>query len=291
MGFHFPLMPRLYMAIRQADRSPLVWALERTPSLPESCQWCVFLRNHDELTLEMVTEEERQWMWQEYAPDPRMRLNQGIRRRLAPLLDNDHRKIELAYSLLFSLPGSPVIYYGDEIGMGDNIQLPDRNGVRTPMQWNSSASAGFSSASPAQFYAPIIQDEGYGPGWVNVEDQLRDPGSLLNRIRQMISVRKAYPLMGEGGLRWQSTDNQAIAAYWREGQNMQAGKGESPVSSSVLVLNNLSPQFQPIHIELPVGTRAQDLLDGSEIEISPAGQWIVELGPYAYRWLEISAGE
>ena len=136
MGFHFPVMPRIYMALRKGDRRALEWILERTPPIPEDCQWCTFLRNHDELTLEMVTEEERQWMWQEYAPEPRMRLNLGIRRRLAPLLDNDRRKIELANSLLFTLPGSPVIYYGDEIGMGDNIWLPDRNGVRTPMQWD-----------------------------------------------------------------------------------------------------------------------------------------------------------
>jgi maltose alpha-D-glucosyltransferase / alpha-amylase len=143
MGFHFPVMPRIYMSIRPGQRYPLVWILDRTPPIPEDCQWCTFLRNHDELTLEMVTEEERQWMWHEYAPEERMRLNLGIRRRLAPLLDNDRRKIELANSLLFTMPGSPIIYYGDEIGMGDNIWLEDRNGVRTPMQWDSSPNAGF----------------------------------------------------------------------------------------------------------------------------------------------------
>ena len=155
------------------------WILERTPPIPEDCQWCIFLRNHDELTLEMVTEEERQWMWQDYAPEPRMRLNLGIRRRLAPLLDNDRRKIELANSLLFTLPGSPIIYYGDEIGMGDNIWLPDRNGVRTPMQWEKSTNAGFSAAQPGGLYAPVITSEPYAPAQVNVADQVADPGIAL----------------------------------------------------------------------------------------------------------------
>jgi maltose alpha-D-glucosyltransferase/alpha-amylase len=153
MGFHFPLMPRIFMALQKGDATPIVRILEQTPAIPDNTQWCTFLRNHDELTLEMVTEEERQWMWEQYAPDPRMRLNLGIRRRLAPLLDNDRQKIELAYSLLFTLPGSPVIYYGDEIGMGDNIWLDDRNGVRTPLQWNSERNAGFSSAQPDKLYA------------------------------------------------------------------------------------------------------------------------------------------
>ena len=158
MGFHFPIMPRIYMALKKEDASSLRWILERTPPIPDNCQWCTFLRNHDELTLEMVTEEERQWMWQEYAGEPRMRLNLGIRRRLAPLLDNNQRKIALANSLLFSLPGSPTIYYGDEIGMGDNIWLPDRNGVRTPMQWKPDTNAGFSTANPDELYSPLISD-------------------------------------------------------------------------------------------------------------------------------------
>ena len=181
MGFHFPLMPRIYMALRKADKQPLEWVLKRTPPIPEDCQWCVFLRNHDELTLEMVTEEERQWMWQEYAPDARMRLNLGIRRRLTPLLDNDRRKIDVANSLLFTMPGSPIIYYGDEIGMGDNIWLPDRNGVRTPMQWEDGLNAGFSSATEDQVYAPVIQDDPYGVQWVNVAAQQADPGSQYAR--------------------------------------------------------------------------------------------------------------
>ncbi len=171
MGFHFPLMPRIFMALHKQDVSPLLWILERTPEIPENCQWCTFLRNHDELTLEMVTDGERQWMWQAYAPEPRMRLNLGIRRRLAPLLDNDRRKIELINSLLFTLPGSPIIYYGDEIGMGDNIWLPDRSGVRTPMQWTDGTNAGFSSAAPSSLYAPIINDPIYSPEMVNIRSQ------------------------------------------------------------------------------------------------------------------------
>ncbi len=202
MGFHFPVMPRIFMALRQADRTPLVWILGRTPPIPDNCQWCTFLRNHDELTLEMVTEEERQWMWQEYAPEPRMRLNLGIRRRLAPLLDDDRRKIELANSLLFTLPGSSILYYGDEIGMGDNIWLPDRNGVRTPMQWTSAVNAGFSSAAPKSLYLPLIDNSVYGPAHINVADERAHPDSLLNRLRRLIAVRKQHPAFGRGSFTW-----------------------------------------------------------------------------------------
>ncbi len=209
MGFHFPVMPRIYMALKKEDKSDLVWILERTPPIPDECQWCIFLRNHDELTLEMVTEDERQWMWEQYAPEPAMRLNLGIRRRLAPLLDNDRRKIELANSLLFTLPGSPIIYYGDEIGMGDNIRLPDRNGVRTPMQWSTGVNAGFSQASPDQLYAPVIQHSPYGPEDVNVEAQRNDPQSLWNRLRRMISLRKAHPVLGWGDFKWAESGSPA----------------------------------------------------------------------------------
>jgi maltose alpha-D-glucosyltransferase/alpha-amylase len=180
MGFHFPIMPRLYMGLKKGSAEDMREILRRTPSIPDNCQWCTFLRNHDELTLEMVTEEERQWMWEQYAPEPRMRLNLGIRRRLAPLLDNDQRKIRLAHSLLFTLPGSPILYYGDEIGMGDNIWLEDRNGVRTPMQWEAGATAGFSEAPIDFFYAPVINDDVYGPARVNVKAQQASPDSLLN---------------------------------------------------------------------------------------------------------------
>ena len=199
MNFHFPLMPRIFMALARADRSPILDILARTPPIPESCQWATFLRCHDELTLEMVTPEERQFMWDFYAPEPRMRLNLGIRRRLAPLLGNDRAaRIELANSLLFTLPGSPVVYYGDEIGMGDDIWLDDRDGVRTPMQWTAGPNAGFSTAEAADLYAPVIDDESYGYRQINVESQRGDPHSLLNRMRQMIRVRKAIPAFGRG---------------------------------------------------------------------------------------------
>ncbi len=168
MGFHFPLMPRIFMALRSGEITPLTWTLAKTPAIPESCQWCAFLRNHDELTLEMVTEEDRQWMWEQYAPEPRMRLNLGIRRRLAPLLGNERSLLELAFSLLLSLPGSPVIYYGDEIGMGDNLELFDRNGVRTPMQWEGARGAGFSQARLEDFYAPLISEGEFSYRRVNI---------------------------------------------------------------------------------------------------------------------------
>jgi uridine kinase len=186
MAFHFPLMPRIFMALRQAEVEPIRWALQQTPSIPANCQWCTFLRNHDELTLEMVTEQERQWMWQEYAPDPRMRLNLGIRRRLASLMENDRRRIELAFSLLFTLPGAPIIYYGDEIGMGDNLKLFDRNGLRTPMQWDSSANAGFTSGIP---YTELVEGD-LAFQHINVAAQLRDPRSLFHTLRKMIALRK-----------------------------------------------------------------------------------------------------
>ena len=216
MGFHFPIMPRIFMSLRKGDSSSLEWITQRTPDIPKDCQWCIFLRNHDELTLEMVTPEEREWMWREYAPDARMRLNLGIRRRLAPLLDNDRRKIELTYSLLFTLPGSPVIYYGDEIGMGDNIELEDRNGVRTPMQWNSARNAGFSDVSKELLYAPIIEDSEYSPEQVNVADQLENQSSLYNTIRLMADARKRHPALGRGGFRWIDVGTKNVAAYLRQ---------------------------------------------------------------------------
>ena len=200
MNFHFPLMPRIFMALAQADRTPIEQIIARTPPIPTNCQWGTFLRCHDELTLEMVTSEERQFMWDFYAPEPRMRLNLGIRRRLAPLLGNDRSRIELANSLLFTLTGSPVIYYGDEIGMGDNIWLEDRDGVRTPMQWADAPNGGFSSAEPSALQDPVIDDEIFGYHRVNVEAQRNDPGSLLNRMREMIRVRKMHPAFGRGDL-------------------------------------------------------------------------------------------
>ena len=198
MAYHFPLMPRMYMAIAQEDRHPIVEIIEQTPEIPENCQWTIFLRNHDELTLEMVTSRERDYMYKMYAADPRARLNLGIRRRLAPLMDNDPDRIKLMNSLLLSMPGSPIIYYGDEIGMGDNFFLGDRNGVRTPMQWSPDRNAGFSRADPQQLFLPPIMDPIYGFDAVNVEAQNRDRSSLLNWMRRMLQVRKSSHAFGRG---------------------------------------------------------------------------------------------
>jgi maltose alpha-D-glucosyltransferase/alpha-amylase len=200
LAFHFPVMPRLFMALKRGEGSTVANILERTPTIPPSCQWCTFLRNHDELTLEMVTPEERRWMWEQYAPEPRMRLNLGIRRRLAPLLDNDRRKLELAHSLLFTLPGSPILYYGDELGIGDDIWLADRNGVRTPMPWNAGPNAGFSTAPPERLYARPIADPVYGYERVNVEAAMADPNSLWHTVREMIAARRRLRLLGRSNV-------------------------------------------------------------------------------------------
>ena len=279
MGFHFPVMPRIFMALQKGERSPLVWILERTPSIPESCQWCNFLRNHDELTLEMVTEEERQWMWQEYAPEPRMRLNLGIRRRLAALLDNDQRKIELANSLLFTLPGSPIIYYGDEIGMGDDIWLPDRNGVRTPMQWDSGPNAGFSSALPDRLYAPVLSADPYSPVTVNVADQRERPDSIFRRIRNMIAVRKSHSAFGCGDFTWISSGTNAVAAYLRSTQD-----------ESILVVNNLSGDPQTVLLTFPgMASDPVDLILGVHYPQAKAERLSLPLSlePYQYLWLKV----
>jgi maltose alpha-D-glucosyltransferase/alpha-amylase len=200
MSFHFPIMPRMFMALRLEDRKPLIDIIERTPSIPDSCQWGIFLRNHDELTLEMVTEVERAYMWDEYAQDPRARINLGIRRRLAPLMEGDRRRIELMSGLLMSLPGSPIVYYGDEIGMGDNIYLGDRNSVRTPMQWNGGLNAGFSTADPERLWLPVISNALYGYQAVNVESQQRSATSLLNWTRRLIEVRRSTKVYGRGSI-------------------------------------------------------------------------------------------
>jgi maltose alpha-D-glucosyltransferase/alpha-amylase len=276
MGFHFPLMPRIFMAIRKGDRSPLFWIMGRTPPIPETCQWCTFLRNHDELTLEMVTEDERQWMWQEYAPEPRMRLNLGIRRRLAPLLDNDPLKIALANSLLFTLPGSPTIYYGDEIGMGDNIWLEDRDGVRTPMQWTEGPNAGFSDASSEKLFSPLIDDEMFSPRKVNVEAQRRDPHSLWSTIRNMIAIRKKHPVFGWGNFSWASCENPAIAAYLRRHEN-----------ETWLIVNHLSAEPQRIDINLDLAYRgARDLISGKNFSMQDT-KLLLNVRPYQYLWLKL----
>jgi maltose alpha-D-glucosyltransferase/alpha-amylase len=270
MNFHFPLMPRIFMSLRKHDRTSLEWILERTPALPETCQWGIFLRCHDELTLEMVTPEERQWMWEQYAPEPRMRLNQGIRRRLAPLLDNDRRKIELANSLLFTLPGSPVLYYGDEIGMGDNIWLSDRNGVRTPMQWTSGLNAGFSPAPAERLFIPVIDSAEYGPARVNVAAQRADPGSLFHSLRQMIAARKRYPAFGRGDFAWVEVGTKAVAAYIRQYQ------GET-----LLVVNNLSDASQAVLLPQALSRAYTDAFSGKLFEFSQP----IPLLPYQYLWL------
>ena len=239
MAYHFPLMPRMYMAVAQEDRHPIVEIMDQTPEIPETCQWAIFLRNHDELTLEMVTDKERDYMYQAYAADPRMRVNVGIRRRLAPLLDNDLDKLKLMNSLLLSMPGTPIIYYGDEIGMGDNIYLGDRNGVRTPMQWSPDRNAGFSRADPQRLYLPPIMDPIYGYDAVNVESQHREPYSLLNWMKRMIAVRKTHKAFGRGRLEFIKPGNRKILAYIREYED-----------EAVLCVANLSRSAQPVELDL-----------------------------------------
>ena len=274
MNFHFPLMPRIFMALKKGDVTPVKNILARTPNIPENCQWCTFLRNHDELTLEMVTEEERQWMWDVYAPEKRMRLNLGIRRRLAPLLDFDVRKILLANSLLLTLPGSPVIYYGDEIGMGDNIWLKDRDGVRTPMQWNSDSQSGFSTAPGEHLYAPLIDHERYGYKLVNVQSQVEDPDSLLSRLKQMLVERKKYPAFGRGAFKWvEGLDHPSFACYWRETDE-----------SKLLVVQNLSDQIQSVDL---TGIVAADNHPFSILKGERLSDLKFKLLPYEFSWLEI----
>jgi maltose alpha-D-glucosyltransferase/alpha-amylase len=239
MCFHFPLMPRMFMAARRQVRYPVVEILERTPLIPPAAQWGIFLRNHDELTLEMVTDDERDYMYKEYAKDPRMKLNLGIRRRLAPLLDNSRDISELFHALLLSLPGSPIVYYGDEIGMGDNIYLGDRDGVRTPMQWTGDRNGGFSRADFAQLYLPPLLDPLYGFQACNVEAELRDQHSFLQWIRRMIAVRKQHPVFGLGSLDVLHPDNAAIFAYVREHED-----------DVVLCVNNLSGRAQAAELDL-----------------------------------------
>ena len=272
MAFHFPLMPRIFMALKQADASPLRWVLENTPEIPPKAQWCIFLRNHDELTLEMVTEEERQWMWQQYAPEPRMRLNLGIRRRLAPLLDNDRQLIELANSLLFTLPGAPILYYGDEIGMGDNIWLPDRNGVRTPMQWDASPSAGFSGAS--QLYSPVIDTPPYDYPSVNVASQKADGSSLWHTIRRMIQLRKEHPVFADGSFSWIDNDKKSILAFLR-----------SSMHERILVISNLSNRAKQVELHLPNPQSSWTDLWSGQVFSSQDNQLNLRLAAHQYLWL------
>ncbi len=272
MNFHFPLMPRLFMALAKADRTPIEQILARTPELPENCQWGIFLRCHDELTLEMVTPEERQFMWDYYAPQPEMRINLGIRRRLAPLLDNDPRCIRLLHSILLSFIGSPVMYYGDEIGMGDNINLPDRDGLRTSMQWDDSPNGGFSKADASRLRLPVIDDPVFGYRKVNVAAAEADPGSLLNWLRNMIRIRKQHPVFGAGRLTMLAPANKQILAYLRDDGDAR-----------VLVVANLSAETQKIGVKELFGptSRWSDLIDGTTFQTNQD----IQLEPYGFHWL------
>jgi maltose alpha-D-glucosyltransferase/alpha-amylase len=278
MAFHFPLMPRIYMALRQEDRLPITDIMAQTPAIPENCQWGVFLRNHDELTLEMVTNDERDYMYLAYSADARMRINLGIRRRLAPLMDNNRRRIELLNSLLFSFPGTPILYYGDEIGMGDNIYLGDRNGVRTPMQWNSDRNAGFSRATPAKLYSPVIMDPVWGYEAVNVEAQQGDPSSLLSWMRNMIALRKLFGVFGRGTLEFLNPSNRKVLAYLRRDGDEQ-----------ILCVANLSRFAQPVDLDLPnlEGLIPVEMLGYVEFPAIGRQPYRLTLGPYGFLWLEL----
>jgi len=278
MAFHFPLMPRMFMAVKLEDRKAIIDILDQTPAIPEICQWCIFLRNHDELTLEMVTEIERDYMYDNYAADKAMRINVGIRRRLAPMMENDRRRIELMNGLLLSMPGTPVIYYGDEIGMGDNIYLGDRNGVRTPMQWNGGWNGGFSAADPERLYSPMISNSVYGYQAVNVESQRRSEHSLLSWTKSLIQTRNLFQVFSRGSIEFLDPSNHRALAYVR-----QLG-GEK-----VLVVNNLSSSAQAVELNLqqykgyiPIEMFGRNLFP--RIGELP---YLLTLGPYQFYWFRL----
>src|SRR5437764_3713219 len=278
MAFHFPLMPRLFMALRQEDRHAITEILNQTPDIPENCQWALFLRNHDELTLEMVTDEERDYMYSVYATDPQMRLNVGIRRRLAPLVENSRRRIELLHALLFAFPGTPIVYYGDEIGMGDNIYLGDRNGVRTPMQWSSDRNAGFSRSDPARLYAPVIQDPVYGYQAINVEAQERYPFSLLTWMKRLIATRRQHRVFGRGAIEFVGGANRKVLAYVRRDDK-----------ETILIVCNLSRTVQPAELDLKPFTGLLPVEMSGLTEFPRIGEtpYFLTLGPYAYYWFTL----
>jgi trehalose synthase len=278
MAFHFPLMPRIYVAIRQEDSLPITEIMAQTPEIPANCQWGLFLRNHDELTLEMVTEDERDYMYLAYSADPRMRLNLGIRRRLAPLLDNNRLRIELLNSLLFSFPGTPILYYGDEIGMGDNIELGDRNGVRTPMQWNAELNAGFSQVDPEKLYSPVISDPVFGFQAVNVEEQRENPSSLLQWTRNMIGLRKLFPVFGRGSFRILYTANRKALAYLRQYRDR-----------TVLCVANISRSAQPVLLDMKEyeGRTPVEMLGYVPFPKITQQPYVLTLSPYAFLWFEL----
>jgi maltose alpha-D-glucosyltransferase / alpha-amylase len=278
MAFHFPVMPRMFMSVQLEDRKPIMDILQQTPAIPDPCQWCVFLRNHDELTLEMVTDIERDYMYDTYAGDKAMRLNLGIRRRLAPLLDNDRRRVELMNGMLMSLPGTPIIYYGDEIGMGDNIHLGDRNGVRTPMQWDGGWNAGFSTADPENLYSPLILNPVYGYPAVNVYSQKRSGHSLLAWMKRIISARKSTQVFGRGSIEFLHPANHRVLAYVRQLK-----------SETVLVVNNLSSSAQAVELDLR-RYKGNILVEMFGRNIFPRiGDlpYLLTMGPYQFFWFRL----
>ncbi len=282
MAFHFPLMPRMYMALRREDRAPIVEIMARTPAIPDGCQWALFLRNHDELTLEMVTAEERDYMVREFARDARMRLNLGIRRRLAPLLENGRRQLELMHALLLSLPGTPILYYGDEIGMGDNVFLGDRNGVRTPMQWSADRNAGFSRAESAALFAPVIVDPPFSYANVNVEAQERTSTSLLRWMRRLIGVRRRHRAFGAGSFEPLSPANPAVLAFVRR------------LGDEVLLcVHNLSRYAQFVELDLAAHAGASPLELWSERPFPRVGAapYLLTLGPHGFFWFALRRPE
>jgi maltose alpha-D-glucosyltransferase/alpha-amylase len=278
MAYHFPVMPRIFMGLHLEERQPIVDVMEQTPSIPDTCQWALFLRNHDELTLEMVTDDERDYMYLAYSRDPQARLNVGIRRRLAPLVGNDRRRIELLVGVLLSFPGTPILYYGDEIGMGDNLYLGDRHGVRTPMQWSSDRNAGFSRADPERLYSPVIMDAVYGYAAVNVEAQETDSASLLHWMRNMIRLRKQFKVFGRGSLEFLAPPNQRVLAYVRRYRD-----------DVVLCVANLSRTVQPAAIDLSAfaGLTPVEMLGFTEFPEIGAAPYFLSLGPYGFYWFEL----
>jgi maltose alpha-D-glucosyltransferase/alpha-amylase len=282
MAFHFPVMPRMFMAARREEAAPIYEILDRTPGIPDSCQWGLFLRNHDELTLEMVTDDERDYMYAEYAKDPRMKLNLGIRRRLAPLLDNGRDEMELMHAVLFSLPGSPVLYYGDEIGMGDNVYLGDRDGVRTPMQWTGDRNSGFSRADFAQLYAPPLMDPVYGYQAVNVEAQLRTPTSLLRWLRRFIELRKGHPVFGLGGYTPIITSNPRIFAHIRSYEDDIA-----------LCVHNLARSAQAVELDLRAfeGRIPVEMLGSTPFPRIGELPYLLTLAPRGFFWFLLTDEE
>jgi len=282
MCFHFPVMPRIFMAVRRESRYPISEILEQTPAIPDHCQWGIFLRNHDELTLEMVTDEDRDYMWSEYAKDPRMKANIGIRRRLAPLLENDINQIELFTALLLALPGSPVLYYGDEIGMGDNIWLGDRDGVRTPMQWTPDRNAGFSTATPGRLHLPTVQDPVFGYQSVNVEAELENTSSLLHWTRRMVHARKQHPAFGMGSFTDLGGSNPSVFSFSRDFGD-----------DTVLCVNNLSRFPQPVELDLRRWEGSQPIEMLGHVRFPRIGElpYLLTLSGHGFYWFLISRAE